>query len=334
MYKKLYPSIPPNRAIDAVNAHLLQDNITNNNRFTQYRQLIISLLQLVLLNNYLQYETLPTTENKNTHIQYYLQISGIAMGTPCAVTISNIYLHAIERNAINSMIHAPKLYTRYIDDIFAIVPSLAYKNELLQSLNSQDINIKVTDESNFNCINYLDITISKNTNMHHTDKLITTLYHKPISKFLYMHPHTFQPLHIKTNTIINELHRIHKTCSLPHDILKHREQYYTRLRLREYYPHTLKPIFRTSIPTKQHLLHNKTINKKKTITSPIFVTQYHPFTIHYKKTIKNTLTLPKKLSDKYPHLPKSKPIMTFKNNNPLYTKYKQLRKTHIRSLTT
>jgi len=229
------------------------------------------------------------------------------------------------------MIHAPKLYTRYIDDIFAIVPSLTYKNNLLQSLNSQDENIKITDESNFNSINYLDITISKDTNMLHTDKLITTLYHKPISKFLYMHPNTFQPLHIKTNTIINELHRIHKTCSLPSDILKHRKQYYTRLRLREYYPHTLKSIFRTPIPTKQRLLYYK--NKKQTITSLIFVTQYHPFVIHHKTTIKNTLTLSKELTDKYPHLPKSKPIITFKNNNSIYTKYKQQHKAHIRNLT-
>jgi hypothetical protein len=91
--QELYPSIPPDRAIDAINAHLLQDEIINNNRFKPYRLLIISLLQIVLLNNYLQYETLPTSENKVTHTHYYLQISGIAMGTPSAVTISNLYLH-------------------------------------------------------------------------------------------------------------------------------------------------------------------------------------------------------------------------------------------------
>ena len=64
------------------------------------------------------------------------------MGTPSAVTISNLYLHAIEIKAIRTMLHPPKLYTRYIDDIFAIVPSIEYKNNLLLSLNSQDINIK------------------------------------------------------------------------------------------------------------------------------------------------------------------------------------------------
>ena len=142
--QELYPSIPPCRAIDAINAHLLQDERINNDRFKQYRPLIISLLHITLFNNYLQYQNLPTTTNNNTSTQYYLQISGIAMGTPSAVTISNLYLHAIEANAIYTMIHPPKLYTRYIDDIFAIVPSIEYKNNLLQTLNSQDINIKAS----------------------------------------------------------------------------------------------------------------------------------------------------------------------------------------------
>jgi len=329
--QELYPSIPPRRAIDAINTHLLKDNEINNYRFEQYRLLILSLLELVLLNNYLQYETLPTSENKTTTIQYFLQISGIAMGTPVAVTVSNLYLHIIETSAINSMIHAPKIYTRYIDDIFAIVPSLKYKNNLLHSLNSQDTNIKVTDESNYNSINYLDITISKNRNMPKTDRLNTNLYHKPISKFLYMNPTTFQPLHIITNTIINELKRIHKTCSLPLDTLKHREQYYNRLRLRDHSPHTLKTIFQKPTPTRQHILHHK--KKKEAINSPILITQYHPFIIHHKKKIQSTLKLPKIITDKYPHLPKSKPIIAFKNNTSIYTLYKQLRRKHIHTLT-
>ena len=141
--QELYPSIPPLRAIDAVNAHLLQDEIINNDRFKQYRLLLLSLLEIVLFNNYLQYETQPTTTQKTTQTYYFLQISGIAMGTPSAVTISNLYLHAIEKTAIHTVIHPPKFYTRYIDDIFAIVPSLEYKDKLLQTLNTQDINIKI-----------------------------------------------------------------------------------------------------------------------------------------------------------------------------------------------
>ena len=45
--QELYPSIPPHRAIDAINAQLIQDKIINNNRFKQYRTLIISLLQII-----------------------------------------------------------------------------------------------------------------------------------------------------------------------------------------------------------------------------------------------------------------------------------------------
>lgn len=252
------------------------------------------------------------------------------MGTPSAVTISNLYLHTIETNAIYTMLHPPKLYTRYIDDIFAIVPSIEYKNTLLQSLNSQDINIKVTDESNDTSINYLDITIYKTTNMLQTDKLQTTLYHKPISKFLYLHPNSFQPTHIKTNVITNELKRIHKTCSSPREIIKHRELYFRRLCFRLYRPHILQDIFRKPISTKQQLLHLKKI--KKTISSPILITNYHPFIIAHKKRITHTLTLPKNITNKYPHLSNSKPIIAYKNNSNIYQIYKQLRKKHTNSL--
>ena len=102
------------------------------------------------------------------------------------------------------MLNPPKLYTRYIDGIFEIVPSIEYKNKWLQWLNSQDIDIKVTDEYNDTIINNLDITISKHTNILQTHKLNNAWYHKPISKFLYTHPNSFQST-IETEVITNEL---------------------------------------------------------------------------------------------------------------------------------
>jgi hypothetical protein len=147
--------------------------------------------------------------------------------------------------------------------------------------------------------------------MLQTDKLNTTLYHKPINKFLYIHPESFQPTHIKINVTTNELKRIHKTCSLPHEIIKHRELYFKRLCYRFYHPNKLQKIFHKPIPTRQQLLNHK--KTKTPITSPIFITQYHPFIIHHKKMISHTLTLPTKITNKYPHLTSSKPIIALVN---------------------
>ena len=92
----------------------------------------------------------------------------------------------------------------------------------------------------------------------------------------------------------------------------------------------LQKLFQNRIPTRQQLLHK--IKTKTHITSPILITQYHPFITHHKTTITNKLTLPKNITTKYPHLPSSKPIIAFKNNSNIFKLYKQLRKQHIQTL--
>jgi hypothetical protein len=74
-------------------------------QFCDYPDAIFSFLNMILRNNYFEFNS-----------KYYLQISGIAMGTPAAVSIANIFMAEFEKDLIKS----PHLlfYRRFIDDVF------------------------------------------------------------------------------------------------------------------------------------------------------------------------------------------------------------------------
>ena len=66
----------------------------------------------------------------------YKQIEGVTMGSPLGPTISNFFLgHLEEKIFDDKSICLPKLYLRYIDDIFAISDNDNDCNEFLKVLN-------------------------------------------------------------------------------------------------------------------------------------------------------------------------------------------------------
>jgi len=318
---ELYPSISPHRALDAINAHLLHDNIINNNRFKDYRYLILQLLQVILFNNYLQFTNIPTNDNPKHSTFYFLQILGIAMGTPCAVTVANIFLHKIETQTLHQMTHPPTLYCRYIDDIYAIIPSTQYKDTFIQHFNAQDENIKITCEHNHHTIDYLDITSYKPSNIQFFERLHTTMFYKKTNRFLYMHPLTHLPNHIRKNVITSSIQRIRKICSSPIQYMYHLDLLYKRLIKRHHNPKQLNIYFNTPTPTRNHLLYHKKI--KTSVSSAIITVPYHPFTIQHKSFIKESLTLPPPLIVKYPQLHSEPPIVAFNNNSSILQLYKK-----------
>ena len=73
------------------------------------------------------------------------QVDGCPMGGPISVVLSNIFCVKMEFNVVKPL--KPKLYKRYIDDIF----SKWIKNqpdELFEKLNNYHPNIKLTIEVN------------------------------------------------------------------------------------------------------------------------------------------------------------------------------------------
>ena len=110
----LYTNIIHEEGLEAMRSWM-----TENNIFQQRAQFIKILGTLVLKNNYFEFNG-----------EIYLQQQGTAMGTRMAPNYAIIFMHKIETELLNKSRLKPKVFKRFIDDIFLIGPmeKTPYKN--------------------------------------------------------------------------------------------------------------------------------------------------------------------------------------------------------------
>ena len=75
----------------------------------------------------------------------YQQHDGVGMGSLLAPTLANFFLAQIKNKSLGKQpdFHS-KLYSRYVDDIFAVFGNSDHCTKFLDLLNSQHNNIKFT----------------------------------------------------------------------------------------------------------------------------------------------------------------------------------------------
>ena len=102
----------------------------------------------------------------------------------------------------------PKLYLRYVDDIFAIFDNKQTCASFLEKLNSQHPNIKFTMEQSTGNLTFLDVEIQVNNN-----KFDTWIWRKPTNTGLTLNFYAVCPRFWKEGLIKCMLHRAKKLCS-------------------------------------------------------------------------------------------------------------------------
>jgi hypothetical protein len=204
----------------------------------------MTLVQFILYNNYFEIDGL-----------FFRQVSGVAMGTPCAVMISVIYVHMLETAtslAIDPQ-SKPLYLVRYIDDFFGIFSTVADAQNFFLCFNTQNTNIKVPIEElqlsycDYNCgVNFLDFTVQQ---VLGDPKLVLKLYQKPfhLSHHQYIHFYSRHQHHVKSGFIRSELNRIFLRCSLLHDCIRQFELFYNTLVGRGYPTSFLDVLFQKHI---------------------------------------------------------------------------------------
>ena len=118
----------------------------------------------------------------------YLQIDGVAMGSPPDPILTNNSMVELEQNIIPALFNDISLWKRYIDDTISFVKSSCI-NHVLKSLNGFPSNIKFTIQiEKENKIAFLDILL-----IYNYDLINTTVYRKKTNTDLYINWKSFSP---------------------------------------------------------------------------------------------------------------------------------------------
>ena len=126
-----------------------------------------------------QFERLLRTATQESHFyfkgNYFNQIDGVAMGSPLAPTLANIFISEIENKIMNELRNKGVLsWMRYVDDTFVIVENKDKIEDILTFLNSQHKNIKFTVEfEDKHVISFLDVRVKRKN-----ESFITDVYRK------------------------------------------------------------------------------------------------------------------------------------------------------------
>ena len=141
--------------------------------------------------------------------QVYMQIDGVAMGSPLAPLLAEWFVTKIENTIFNSNIPSqPLFYRRYVDDTFAMFTSKAKSEHFFNVLNSAHPNLKFTMETSTTSLPFLDASISiKN------GKFETRVYRKPTSTGVMIHYNSTAPFKWKRSLIKCLLLRAYRISS-------------------------------------------------------------------------------------------------------------------------
>lgn len=195
----MYTNIPLSEALHSVSRCLDAEPalLTHGSKHFD-RKLVTALLRLTLFNNYFKFD--------NT---FYHQTHGIAMGTPCACTVSDIFICEFMRNALCNYPKQPTIYKQYRDDGFGIWTHGATELEaLLTHLNSLHATIKFT--LNYGrTIDYLDLRLTLDA----FNRVRSETYYKDTETFEYLHPRSNHPSHCKQNIALSQKIRHIRNCS-------------------------------------------------------------------------------------------------------------------------
>jgi hypothetical protein len=268
----LYPNIPIDIGLLDIRWILQNPNTQHIINDKLHIKLIITLLDFVLHNCYIEFDG-----------KYYLQIKGTAMGTSCAVVYSNLVMiwhHTHVMKLYNNALfkeyklfnrHYFLFYGRFIDDIMALFRKKLYAKTYIKCFNQLVPTIQIEDpQISDSHINILDLTVYVcetdyiNDKFHYT--LLTRLYTKPCNKFIYLPPSSFHRTHIFNNWVRNEFIRMRIICSENVYYIRFANIFKHNLLKRGYEQQLITNIY-NSIPDRVTLIYKPTNTSKPSSNS-------------------------------------------------------------------
>ena len=244
----LYPNIPIELGIHIVTTVLKELHIFTD----KHLEFLMDLLAFILNENYCTFSDV-----------IYHQIKGTAMGTPTAVSYSNIFLYGIEKSMLHK--HKYSYYTRYIDDVFAIFDSSLCAQAYVEEFNSFCPSIKFEAVTIDSIGIMLDLELSLITRSNF-DIITHKIYQKERNIYQYIPTLSEHKSSLFENFVLQELTRYKLACKQHSDYVTISTAFATRLAARGY-PDSVFTIALERVPARYILLRDL-LNSRKKSTDP------------------------------------------------------------------
>ena len=186
----LYTNIP---IIDTLN--IIKDYVNNDDQFTRKTAIrqdkFLDLVHLVLTTTWYTFNS-----------QFYQQTDGVAMGGPASSTTAEIYMQAYKRTPITTSLHPPKVWDRFVDDVYSILKRTHFENFFLHT-NNLHPNIKFTMEEESNGeLTFLDTLLKRNNG-----EISVLVYRKPTYTDQYLHYSSYHQTSCKESVVSSLFNR-------------------------------------------------------------------------------------------------------------------------------
>lgn len=185
----LFPSIPINLAL-----RIIESKWDEMEKYTTIpKDLFMKILTFCIKDSrYFKYQD-----------KIYGQLKGMPMGSPASPVVSDVVMEELLHVSIQKMNRKPKILTKYVDDIFAVINKKDIDNTL-QILNAYHRHIQFTKEEELdNKLPYLDSVV-----IRHGNNLITNWYQKSTATGRLINYYSKHPRRTIINTAKNFISRV------------------------------------------------------------------------------------------------------------------------------
>lgn len=196
--KSLFTSIPLNETIEIALNYLFRDSdkVQGLSR-PQFKKLL---------------EIATKETNFIFNSKFYDQIDGVAMGSPLAPVLANLFMRNFEERVFELFSGEPPIYyRRYVDDSFIIFKNKNDVQPFFEFMNKFHEGISFTKEEETTTSTFfpfLDVKVTRTTS-----GFVTSTFYKPTHTGLYTDWNSFTPRKYKFNLVKTLLSRAWNICS-------------------------------------------------------------------------------------------------------------------------
>ena len=147
---------------------------------------------------------------------FITQTDGVAMGKPASSVVAEIFMQEKESIALDSCLESPKVWERYVDDVFAIIKRDNLEN-FCTHINSLHKNLKFTTEvEKDGKLAFLDTEVERKSN----NCLSVSVYRKPTHTDQYLNAESHHLKSVKDSVIFSLFMRAKSITSDPQNLQK------------------------------------------------------------------------------------------------------------------